>query len=91
MPLQLVRFESTAKDTLDFILFRFMMIFGRKRQPLFQTSLMNKSLFLLIFSFLFNKTAFGQKTTNVPLLSQSQLEWQNAELVAVFHYDLHIF
>lgn len=28
---------------------------------------------------------------NVPIPSSSQLKWQNAELTAVFHYDLHVF
>lgn len=27
----------------------------------------------------------------VPIPTQAQLNWQNAELVAVFHYDLHVF
>lgn len=27
----------------------------------------------------------------VPLPTKAQLEWQEAELVAVFHYDLHVF
>ena len=27
----------------------------------------------------------------IPLPTQAQLNWQNAELVAVFHYDLHVF
>jgi alpha-L-fucosidase len=29
--------------------------------------------------------------TQVPIPTQAQLDWQNAELVAVFHYDLHVF
>ncbi|MBD0831626.1 alpha-L-fucosidase [Aestuariibaculum sediminum] len=27
----------------------------------------------------------------VPIPTKAQLDWQNAELVAVFHYDLHVF
>lgn len=27
----------------------------------------------------------------IPLPTKAQLNWQNAELVAVFHYDLHVF
>lgn len=27
----------------------------------------------------------------VPVPTQAQLDWQNAELTAVFHYDLHVF
>ncbi|HSI78119.1 MAG TPA: alpha-L-fucosidase [Lunatimonas sp.] len=33
----------------------------------------------------------AQNVVNVPLPTQAQLDWQNAELVAVFHYDLHVF
>ncbi|WP_158859775.1 alpha-L-fucosidase [Lunatibacter salilacus] len=33
----------------------------------------------------------AQNVANVPLPTQAQLDWQNAELVAVFHYDLHVF
>ena len=38
--------------------------------------------------------AFGIKgwgQSEVPIPTQAQLNWQNAELVAVFHYDLHVF
>ncbi len=28
---------------------------------------------------------------DIPLPTQAQLNWQNAELTAVFHYDLHVF
>ena len=38
--------------------------------------------------------AFGLKVwgqSEVPIPTQAQLTWQNAELVAVFHYDLHVF
>ncbi len=33
----------------------------------------------------------AQNRTDVPIPTQAQLTWQNAELVAVFHYDLHVF
>ena len=36
-------------------------------------------------------SGFTQGKTELPLPSPAQLEWQNAELVAVFHYDLHVF
>ena len=35
---------------------------------------------------------FGLKSwAQVPVPTQAQLDWQNAELTAVFHYDLHVF
>ncbi|MBN2611747.1 MAG: alpha-L-fucosidase [Bacteroidales bacterium] len=44
---------------------------------------------LLLFGILgYAKT---QNKVNVPIPTQAQLTWQNAELVAVFHYDLHVF
>jgi alpha-L-fucosidase len=44
--------------------------------------------FLLLFGILgYAKT----QNVNVPIPTQAQLDWQNAELVAVFHYDLHVF
>ena len=33
----------------------------------------------------------AQNGTDVPIPTQAQLEWQNAELFAIFHYDLHVF
>jgi len=33
----------------------------------------------------------AQESTSVPLPTPAQLNWQNSELVAVFHYDLHVF
>ncbi|MFW5761981.1 MAG: alpha-L-fucosidase, partial [Cyclobacteriaceae bacterium] len=38
--------------------------------------------------------AYGLKSwgqPEVPVPTKAQLTWQNAELVAVFHYDLHVF
>lgn len=43
--------------------------------------------FILFCAFLASQTLFSQ----VPIPTQAQLNWQNAELVAVFHYDLHVF
>jgi alpha-L-fucosidase len=42
---------------------------------------------ILFFVFFFKITAQNQ----VPIPTPAQLQWQNAELVAVFHYDLHVF
>lgn len=33
----------------------------------------------------------AQEEISVPIPTQAQFNWQNAELVAVFHYDLHVF
>ncbi|WP_186756006.1 alpha-L-fucosidase [Echinicola salinicaeni] len=33
----------------------------------------------------------AQSNAVVPIPTQAQLDWQNAEMVAVFHYDLHVF
>ncbi|MBI9062234.1 MAG: alpha-L-fucosidase [Marinilabiliaceae bacterium] len=33
----------------------------------------------------------AQVSYSTPIPTQAQLDWQNAELVAVFHYDLHVF
>ncbi len=46
-------------------------------------------MFLLILGIL--GYAIAQDDVNVPAPTQAQLTWQNAELVAVFHYDLHVF
>lgn len=46
-------------------------------------------MFLLILGIL--GYAIAQDDVNVPTPTQAQLTWQNAELVAVFHYDLHVF
>jgi len=45
--------------------------------------------FLLILIIIgYGKT---QNDVTIPIPTQAQLSWQNAELVAVFHYDLHVF
>ncbi|MGQ7867762.1 alpha-L-fucosidase [Sunxiuqinia sp. sy24] len=45
--------------------------------------------FLLILAIL--GYAKAQDDVNLPIPTEAQLTWQNAELVAVFHYDLHVF
>ena len=52
-----------------------------------------KKTYLLATIVLFGciKHVTAQETTLVPIPTQAQLNWQNAELVAVFHYDLHVF
>jgi alpha-L-fucosidase len=48
-----------------------------------------KKILIILAIYLFAIRAFAQ--TEVPVSTQAQLTWQNAELVAVFHYDLHVF
>jgi alpha-L-fucosidase len=45
--------------------------------------------FLLILCLLGD--SHSQNEARIPIPTQAQLNWQNAELVAVFHYDLHVF
>ncbi|MBD0824631.1 alpha-L-fucosidase [Aestuariibaculum marinum] len=49
-------------------------------------TLIKSTLFLLFLSI---QVLVAQ--TEVPIPTQAQLNWQEAELVAVFHYDLHVF
>lgn len=51
--------------------------------------IMNFSLVLLSCFLILGLSSQAQ--SDVPFPTQAQLEWQNAELVAVFHYDLHVF
>ncbi|SEJ77615.1 Alpha-L-fucosidase [Cyclobacterium xiamenense] len=45
---------------------------------------------ILVMCFLiYGLKSWGQ--ADVPLPTHAQLEWQHAELAAVFHYDLHVF
>lgn len=45
---------------------------------------------IMVMCFLvYGLKSWGQ--AEVPIPTQAQLDWQNAELVAVFHYDLHVF
>lgn len=50
---------------------------------------MRKFIGLLIFLCL-SQVLYGN-TKNIPIPTQAQVAWQDAELVAVFHYDLHVF
>jgi alpha-L-fucosidase len=48
------------------------------------------SLTLCLFA-LFITPLKAQNNNTVPIPTQAQLDWQDSELVAVFHYDLHVF
>ena len=51
-----------------------------------------KSIFLLCMLFCGMAGAQAKEIKkNIPLPTPAQLTWQDAELVAVFHYDLHVF
>ncbi|MFV0272323.1 MAG: hypothetical protein ACK5HZ_11765 [Macellibacteroides fermentans] len=53
-----------------------------------------KKIELLLLLFVFIISVNGQKKNEkhtIPLPTQAQLNWQNADLVAVFHYDLHVY
>lgn len=53
-----------------------------------------KKIELLLLLFVFTISVNGQmknEKRTIPVPTPAQLNWQNAELVAVFHYDLHIF
>ncbi|GGZ37693.1 hypothetical protein GCM10007049_33650 [Echinicola pacifica] len=50
-----------------------------------------KFLSLLIWFSIALAQVFAQDGQTVPVPSPAQLTWQNAELAAVFHYDLHVF
>ena len=49
-----------------------------------------KSLLLGVFCFS-AMSVFADEKQNIPVPSKAQLEWQDAELTVVFHYDLHVF
>ncbi len=46
-------------------------------------------LFILLVILFIPIGVFAQKI--IPIPTQAQLDWQNAELTVVFHYDLHVF
>lgn len=48
-------------------------------------------LFLLLALIVSVSGQAKKEKTVIPVPTQAQLNWQNAELVAVFHYDLHVF
>ncbi len=53
---------------------------------------MKYRLFLnLVLACILTCQVSAQKDKEVPIPTLAQLQWQNAELVAVFHYDLHVF
>lgn len=49
------------------------------------------STILLLFIGLFANGQTPSKKSSLPIPKPAQLTWQNAELTAVFHYDLHVF
>lgn len=49
------------------------------------------ALILIVIITSITPTVFAQSNLTVPVPNPAQLAWQNAELVAVFHYDLHVF
>lgn len=53
---------------------------------------MLEKLFVLICLTVFSINVLkAQDFSKTPIPTQAQLNWQNAEMVAVFHYDLHVF
>ncbi|MDN3688546.1 alpha-L-fucosidase [Cyclobacterium jeungdonense] len=50
---------------------------------------MKLRLIMVMCFLVYGLKSWGQ--AEVPIPTQAQLDWQNAELVAVFHYDLHVF
>ncbi|MFK7925644.1 MAG: alpha-L-fucosidase [Bacteroidia bacterium] len=53
---------------------------------------MQKTIFFLTAILCLGAASLNAQTVPiVPIPTQAQLDWQNAELVAVFHYDLHVF
>lgn len=49
----------------------------------------NRFLITLLLSIIFYRSTIAQN--KVPIPTPAQIQWQNAELAAVFHYDLHVF
>lgn len=52
---------------------------------------MHKVLIALALLLWTSYSSKAQEKQAVPIPTQAQLDWQDAELVAVFHYDLHVF
>lgn len=50
-----------------------------------------KCLLLLAFITFCNVVEASNNNRVIPVPSVAQLNWQNAEIAAVFHYDLHVF
>jgi len=58
-------------------------------KPMFNTSNRSISLIIVCLILVLTDNIYAQK--NIPLPKKSQLVWQDAELTAVIHYDLHVF
>jgi alpha-L-fucosidase len=52
---------------------------------------MYKIVSIALFILLIVNNGSSQNDPKVPLPGPAQLNWQNAELAVVFHYDLHVF
>jgi alpha-L-fucosidase len=52
---------------------------------------MKKAYFIVVILLGIIGQVKAQSNNSLPIPTQAQLNWQNAELVAVFHYDLHVF
>ncbi|WP_163325403.1 alpha-L-fucosidase [Draconibacterium mangrovi] len=52
---------------------------------------MKKTPLMILFLLTILVVAVAQDIKKLPIPTPAQLTWQNAELVAVFHYDLHVF
>ena len=50
-----------------------------------------KNIFLLLACLVSICHVSAENKSNIPLPTQAQIDWQNAELTTVFHYDLHVF
>ncbi|MDE6369513.1 MAG: glycoside hydrolase family 29, partial [Muribaculaceae bacterium] len=46
---------------------------------------------LLVLALLSGITVFAETEDSIPVPKPHQLKWHDAELGAVFHYDLHVF
>uniref|UniRef100_UPI003216326D alpha-L-fucosidase n=1 Tax=uncultured Draconibacterium sp. TaxID=1573823 RepID=UPI003216326D len=50
-----------------------------------------KTPLMILFLFSMLVVGIAQDNEKLPIPTPAQLTWQNSELVAVFHYDLHVF
>ncbi|GAB3651560.1 alpha-L-fucosidase [Echinicola sediminis] len=53
--------------------------------------MLNRVMTVLVLASIALTNGFAQSRPTLPLPSPAQLAWQESELVAVFHYDLHVF
>lgn len=51
----------------------------------------SKIQYLILILLISVGSVSAQTSTEVPIPTTAQLRWQSSELVAVFHYDLHVF